>query len=396
MCTRIFYKRGISMSTPGKAETPRSAITLTSTWVRRLIIALTLLAWIGLALVLLWLIGRVGQALLLLAVGALLADVLYPLVNFFQRIMPRFLAVILVYLLVVIGVGILLYFVVTALLEQLQSLIQYVQSLLRAGPNGNSQVQPILDTLQRVGITQEQLKSYGQQLLGQLQGVVSRALPVVSNVFSVLLNTFLTAMLSIYFLFTGPKITQWLRHKTPVPQREQINFLIDILQHVVGGYIRGTVTLALVFSVLTGIGVALIGVPYAFLLSVFAFFLEFIPFVGVYISGAAIVLLALTQGWTTALLALALFVLLQNLENNVLSPRIVGGAIGINPIVNIFAVVAGTNLFGLAGAFFSAPAAGFIQTLLQALWSEWKKHHPEHFPDEQQAAEKDQQHKPDE
>ncbi len=384
------------MSTPGKAETPRSALTLTSTWVRRLIITLTLLAWIGLALVLLWLIGRVGQALLLLAVGALLAYVIYPLVTFFQRIMPRFLAVIVVYLLVVIGVGILLYFVVTAILEQLRSLIQYVQSLLHAGPDGNSQVQPILDTLQRVGITQEQLKSYGQQLLGQLQGVVSSALPVVSNVFTVLLNTFLTAMLSIYFLFTGPKITHWLRQKTPLPQRKRINFLVDTMQRVIGGYIRGTVTLALIFSVLTGIGVALIGVPYAFLLSVFAFVLEFVPFLGVYISGAAIVLLALTKGWTTALLALGLFVLLQNLENNVLSPRIVGGAIGINPIVNIFAVIAGTNLFGLAGAFFAAPAAGFIQALLQAIWSEWKKNHLDQFPDEQHDAEKDQKHKPDE
>jgi predicted PurR-regulated permease PerM len=129
------------------------------------------------------------------------------------------------------------------------------------------------------------------------------------------------------------------------------------------------------------------GVPYPFLLSVLAFVLEFIPFLGVYITGAAIVLLALTQGWVTGLLALGIFVILQNLENNVLSPRIVGGAVGINPIINIFAVIAGTNLFGIAGAFFAAPVAGFIQALLQAIWSWWQKSHPEQFPDEQNDAE---------
>lgn len=374
------------------------ATTPTSTWLRRLIITLTLLAWIALAFVVVWLIGRVAEALLLLAIGALLAYVVYPLVRLLERVMPRFLAVILVYLLVLSGLGILLYFVATTVIEQLNSLIHYVQSLINAPAKGNSQIQPILDALQQISISQDQLRSLGQQLLGQLQGVVANVVPFVSNVLSILLNTFLTVMLSIYFLFTGPKITQWLRQKTPVPQREQINFLLDTTERVVGGYIRGTVTLAAVFSLLTGIAITIIGVPYPLLLSVFAFIMEFVPFLGVYISGAAIVLLALTQGWTTGLLALGLFVLLQNLENNVLSPRIVGGAIGINPIINIFAVIAGTNLFGLAGAFFAAPLAGFIQALLQALWSWWKTSHPDQFPNEHndvQRLSKSQQQKPD-
>lgn len=358
------------------------AMTPTSTWLRRLIITLTLLAWIALAFVVAWLIGRVAQALLLLAIGALLAYVVYPLVRWLEHVMPRLLAVILVYLLVLIGLGILLYFVATTVIEQINSLIHYVQSLISAPPNGSSQVQPILDALQRIGISQDQLRSLGQQILGQLQGLVANVVPFVSNVLSILLNTFLTAILSIYFLFTGPKITQWLRQKTPEPQREQINFLLDTMQRVVGGYIRGTLTLAAVFSVLTGIAITIIGVPYPLLLSVFAFIMEFIPFLGVYIEGAAIVLLALTQGWTTGLLALGVVILLQNLENNVLSPRIVGDAVGINPIINIFAVIAGTNLFGIAGAFFAAPIAGFIQALIQALWSWWKTSHPEKFPDE--------------
>ena len=376
------------MTSSTQPNTSPPPITRTSTWLRRLIITLTLLGWTTLAFVAVWLIGRVAEALLLLAIGALLAYILYPLVRLFQRVMPRLLAVILVYLLVLIALAVLLYLVVTTAIQQLDSLIRYVQSLINSPDHGNSRVQPILDVLARVGITQSTLKSFGQQLLGQLQGLVSQVVPFISNVFSVVLNTFLTAILSIYFIFSGPKIIQWLRQKTPVRQREQITFLLTTTERVVGGYVRGTFTLAAVFSVLTGVSIALIGVPYAFLLSVFAFVLEFIPFLGVYISGTAIVLLALTQGWTTGLLALGLFVLLQNIENNVLSPRIVGGAVGINPIINIFAVIAATNLFGLAGAFFAAPIAGFIQALIRAGWSWWKTRHPDQFPDEHTVAEK--------
>jgi predicted PurR-regulated permease PerM len=114
------------------------AMTPTATWLRRLLITLTLLAWFALAFVVVWLIGRVAQALLLLALGALLAYVVYPLVRLLERVMPRFLAVILVYLLVLGGPGILLYFVATTVIEQLNSLIHYVQSLINAPANGNS------------------------------------------------------------------------------------------------------------------------------------------------------------------------------------------------------------------------------------------------------------------
>ncbi|GLV59758.1 hypothetical protein KDH_65830 [Dictyobacter sp. S3.2.2.5] len=97
--------------------------------------------------------------------------------------------------------------------------------------------------------------------------------------------------------------------------------------------------------------------------------------IGFYITAISVVLIALTQGWVTALLALALVGALQLLEGEVLSPRIIGRAIGINPIIMIAALVAGNQLFGVIGALFAGSAAGFIQTILVAYWSYWKRHH---------------------
>lgn len=359
---------------------PDTNTTPLTLWTKRLVISLTFLVWIVLTGVIFWLVGRVGQALLLLAIGAVLAYTIYPMVKQLQRVLPRPLAITTIYLLVLGVLSILAYFVVVTVIDQMTSLIHYIQAVTNG--DRTNQLQPILDTLQQFGISQEQLRSFGQQILGQLQGVVRNVIPVITNVFTIFLNTVLVAMLSIYFLLSGPHVINWLRTKTPSSQRGRIHFLLDTLAKVIGGYIRGNVLLATVISILTGIGIALVGVPYAFLLAVIAFVLEFIPIIGIYITSVAVVLLALTEGWVTGLLALGIVLLLQLLENNVLAPRIVGRAVGINPIINIFALIAGTNLFGIAGAFFAAPVAGIAQALIQVLWSDWRTHHPEQFPEE--------------
>ncbi len=363
-----------------RKEVQKTEATPLATWTQRLVIALTILVWIVLAGVFLWLLGRVAQAALLLAIGAVLAYTIYPFVKLLQRFLPRPLAIAVVYLLVLGVLSMLVYVVIITFLDQVTSLIQFIRSLLNGSKT--SQLQPIFETLRQFGVSQQQVRDVGQQLLGQLQSVVGSVIPVVTNVFNVFLNTVLVAMLSIYFLLSGPRATQWLRTKTPASQRPRIQFLLETFATVLGGYIRGNILLATVISTLTGIGIALVGVPYPFLLAVLTFILEFIPVIGIYITSVAVVLLAFTQGWATGLLALGIVLVLQLLENNVLAPRIVGRAVGINPIINVFALVAGTNLFGIAGAFFAAPVAGIIQALVKALWEDWRKQHPEQFPEE--------------
>jgi predicted PurR-regulated permease PerM len=196
----------------------------------------------------------------------------------------------------------------------------------------------------------------------------------------------LVALFSIYFVLYGPAMTHWLRTKTPESQRGRLDFLLKTLRRVVGGYIRGTVLLALIIGVLMGIGLAIIGIPYAFLLAVFAFALEFLPVLGVYITSIAILAVALTQGWITALITLVFLIVVETLENNILTPRIVGRAVGLNPIITIFALLAGVELFGIIGGLFSTPIVGMIQAIIVAWWQAWKKRHPEQFPEEQSNA----------
>jgi predicted PurR-regulated permease PerM len=128
--------------------------------------------------------------------------------------------------------------------------------------------------------------------------------------------------------------------------------------------------MAALVGVLVGGGMLALGVPYAIVLGVLAFFMEFVPILGVLISGAVCVLIALTQGWLLAAVVLAYFVVVHVIEGDVVGPRIMGRAVGIHPMTAIIAFLAGTELFGIWGALFGAPLAGLLQALATAFWRE--------------------------
>ena len=106
----------------------------------------------------------------------------------------------------------------------------------------------------------------------------------------------LVATLSIYFLIDGERVSGWLHKKTPLLYRRHISFLVDTVARAVGGYIRGTITLNMLFGASVGLGVGLLGVPYALLLAILTFFLGFIPVVGGYFIAALCILLPFLRG----------------------------------------------------------------------------------------------------
>jgi predicted PurR-regulated permease PerM len=111
-------------------------------------------------------------------------------------------------------------------------------------------------------------------------------------------------------------------------------------------------------------------VRYALLLGILAFFMEFIPVLGVIISGAVCVLIALFQGWVLALVVLGYFVVVHVIEGDLIGPRVMARAVGIHPAVALLALVAGSELFGVWGALLGAPIAGLLQAIATAAWRE--------------------------
>ncbi|GAC1373420.1 MAG: AI-2E family transporter [Ktedonobacteraceae bacterium] len=344
-------------------------------WARRRDIPIAILAWTALVFVVLWGAGHIIRTILVLVMASLLAYALAPGVRALQRIMPRFLAILIMYLVVLSAVSLLVYFIVRTAIGQVGSLSVTIEKLLT--PTGAGQSSPLEQTLQSFGITQDQIASFRTQLTSRLESAAGSALPFVTGLFDSILNIILVAVLSIYLLLDGSRVANWFRRNAPHAARADL--VLSTLQRIVGGYIRGQFLLAVLIGLLVGVGMTIFHVPYAVLLGVLAFFLEFIPVLGTLVSGAICTLIALTQGWLIAVGVLIYFVVVHVIEGDVVGPRVVGKAVGLHPILSLAALVAGSELFGIWGALFASPVAGVLQALIVAIWTNWRSAHPEDF-----------------
>ncbi len=340
-------------------------------WQRALYIPLIVLAWLAIILIGGWLLSHIVKTLLTLLLSGIVAFALTPLVSLLARWMPRGLAIAVAYVLGFVALlGLIAFLAVTAATQVtalVDNLPRYAQQVQRLEPR-------FLPLLRPFGVTPATLHTTQQHAIASLQGVGTTAaqesLGLVSGIVSTLIDLILILILSVYLTANGPTIARRLRRETPGAQRWRTGLLIAIVNQVVGGYIRGTLTLAALVGALVGAGMLVLHVPYAVLLGVLAFFMEFIPIIGVLISGTVCVLIALFQGPVTALLVLVYFAVVHVIEGDVVGPRIMGKAVGIHPATALLALVAGTELFGFWGALFGAPLAGVLQAVGTAAWRE--------------------------
>ena len=346
-------------------------------WARRRDIIATILLWTLAVGIVFWLLSHVGRVILLLVISGLIAFALAPLTKLLSRFLPRPLAIILVYCAMLGALGGLGYLVVSAALSEGAVLINQVHAFLSSGLHGAPS--PLVAKLTELGISQQQIDGVTSQLESQAQMAVPLVGQFVNDTLGLVIDSVLILVLSVYLLVDGARFGGWLRTNAPVKQRSGVVFLITSVQTVVGGYIRGQLILSTLIGLLVGLGMLVLNVPFAILLGLLAFVLEFIPTVGTLTSGVVCILVAATQSWLLALLVLAYFVVIHVLDGYIVAPRVLGKAVGLHPAISIIALVAGADLFGLWGAVFAAPVAGLLQVLLAALWHAWRKQNPRQF-----------------
>ncbi|HEY6407269.1 MAG TPA: AI-2E family transporter, partial [Ktedonobacteraceae bacterium] len=303
----------------------------TSVWLRRSLIALTVLFWIIIGAIILFGLGAIIDPLILLLIATAIAYVLFPLVKIFRRFMPRLLAILATYVVVLIGVILLFYFIAVPLIGQLVSLIdslhKYNQELV-AG-----QTTALTQFLNDLGISTEFLIQSNLVLISQLEHLISGLLPLVGSAFTLFIEVIIVSTVSIYLIVDGPRVITWLKNSTPLKQRATITLLVESVDKIVGGLLRGVLFLATIMAIVTAVGATIIGVPYAVLIGVIVFIFEFVPQIGAYVSGLIGVLFAATQGWEVALIYAIFASLVQGiLDAQILAPRIMGHAVGLHPV----------------------------------------------------------------
>ncbi|HUM69304.1 MAG TPA: AI-2E family transporter, partial [Chloroflexota bacterium] len=212
------------------------------------------------------------------------------------------------------------------------------------------------------------------QLLGLVEPTLGRSGQIVGSVATATLrllgNIFFIFVISIYFAAEIPLLGSHIGDVATAPgYRQDAERIMRAFGHTWNAYLRGQVALALVIFFVVWIGLSLLGVQNALALALMAGLLEFIPVIGPIISTAAATIVAFFQpgtifdlaSWQYALVILVFMILVQQLENNILVPRIVGEALDLNPIVVMIAVLMGGSIAGVLGMILAAPVMASLK-----------------------------------
>ncbi len=224
----------------------------------------------------------------------------------------------------------------------------------------------------RLQVTQEQvdtlITSIQDRLRSSASGIASGLLIGVGAITTAMVNLVITLVLAFFFIKDGRRFLPWLRRLTGERAGPHLTEVASRAWSTLGGFIRTQALVGLIDAVLIGAGLLVVGVPLALPLAALTFVAAFAPIVGAVTVGALAVLVALvSNGWVSALVVLLIVLVVQQLEGNVFLPYLQGKTLRLHAAVVLLAIVLGSTLFGVAGAFLSVPAVAVVAVVIRYL-----------------------------
>jgi predicted PurR-regulated permease PerM len=315
-----------------------------------------------------WLLYRFNQVVFILFVAIVIGTVIRPAVAWLhQRGLPRIAGVILVYLL--------LFILFTGFVLLLSPLIVEQSTTITAAVPGyyqtlrewmvNSPNQLIVRLSDFLPVTPPSLNPGTTQQSGEdVIASAGHVLGYVTLAARFIFTAIVTLVLAFYWTLDGPRIIQSFLMLVPQDRRENIRELVSAMETRVGYYIAGQGILCLVIGTMALVAYLLIGLPNALVLALVAGVLEAVPMIGPLLGAVPAALVALSIGPDKLVWVIVATVVIQQLENSLLVPRVMSKAVGVNPFVTLLALFAFSSFFGIAGALMAIPMAAIIQLVL--------------------------------
>lgn len=278
-------------------------------------------------------------------IAFLIMTALRPFTLFLQNKLkfPRVLAIIVVYLVV-------LSLLILAVLLVVPPLVTESQNLLRT-----------FGVWSYLPVQQIQSLSFSLQDLNSLASSFGQSIPVllgiVAGTFSGLFALFTILVISVYLLIDRNKLhsrIEWFTKKSEHIHTAQR--FVDEVEDQLGGWVRAQLILMLSIGVITYIGLLVLGIPYALPLAILAGLLELLPNIGPTLSAIpGVVLGFLTGGWVLGIAVLVFYIVVQQLENNLLVPNVMSANVNVSPLATILTILVGLQLAGVVGALLAVP-----------------------------------------
>lgn len=334
------------------------------------------LVMLPVAILAVWALARAaGTVLLIFVVAAVLALILNPMVAWLQRRarLPRGLAVLSVYAALLFGFAAAGFLLANPIADQAAKFGRDVPQIVDDANERLHDVQAYFDArgidveLERQGETA--LETLQEKVVGGTDDIVSFGGDLLTRLVEAGLGLVLVLVLSIYMLLYGPRIGASVRRWMPPGDGSVEDDYPTRVVAAVSGYVRGQLLFSTAMGAGAGLGLWLFGVlgifpdgrTYALAFGIFFGLMEMIPFVGPVLGAIPPVLVAFFQDPLTGLWVALLFLALQQIEGHIVAPQIFGHTLRINPILVIFALLVGAELYGIVGALVALPIAAIAR-----------------------------------
>lgn len=299
-------------------------------------------------------------------ISFIIASALTPFVDWLERKhkIPRVISIIVVYIALFGVISLVLILLIPAIINQ-------VGDIANNFPEYYNRIQVEFGNLKDFTLT----SSFFDNLQDNLQGLradIGKAtggiLSTITSVFGGIFAFVGVLVITFYLILEEQAMRRFLEEIVPPKYLQTVLSVLDTIQNKMGRWLRGQLVLSLVVFTLTFIGLSLMGVKNALVLALFAGIMEFIPYIGSTIGAIPAVFFGFTQSTYIGLAVIALYIVIQQLENNIIVPKVMQKAVGLNPIVVIVVMLIGAKVAGIVGVLLAVPAVLIFEAIFKAIY----------------------------
>lgn len=292
-----------------------------------------------------------------LFVALVIASALMPAIKTMERYyVPRILGILLIFLSFLAVITLAIVLIIPPLTAEYSRFMMHLPAYSESITRFFQALNPSVDIVDGVKTMLRSFQSTSLQFAG---GIVLKIFDILTGIFAL----FVVFVSVFYMVLEERALRRGIHFLTPATYRDYVDHLITKVQNRVGLWLRGQMILSVVIFIFIFLGLTILGVDYALLLAFVAGLTEFMPIIGPIIAAIPAIFIAFNQSPTLALWTLLLYWLIQYLENNLLVPRIMQKAVGLNPLGSIIALLIGGKIGGIFGILLAIPVATIITTI---------------------------------
>ncbi|MDA8208496.1 MAG: AI-2E family transporter [Actinomycetota bacterium] len=315
--------------------------------------------------ILIWLLLSLHTFLLDFLISAILAIVLNPLVRLLGKLrIARSAAVVIVVLLGVSVMSLLLYLFTKPLYRAGVTFAHELPSLVAQAQSGTGRIGSLIKTLHIENLVNQSSAKITSALTNFTGPVLSATRTVLSGI-----GGFVTiTLLAVFILLEGPSIVNGISSLFPRETAEAIRRTVRHSQRSVAGFVLGNLATSVIAGVVVGVTLALLGVPFVMLLSLWVALVDLLPLVGGLLAGVPTVAVALLHSPVDGLITAVVFIAYQQVENHILNPLIMARTVRLKTLWILVSVIVGADLAGFLGALIGIPVAAIVQVVAMEIW----------------------------